>query len=323
MLFKSVPTNRLSSVSGLRDLLKGHQANQWTGFVEVSPSSGSQFWIILSGGTVICAYSFSMEQAEKIEPSMVDRALSRALEYEVASVALTPSALRMVKILAEQRVPARTVQVKTGQLGPLLSQWGRQSHPSLVVCHWPTAHYLAVLPPRPGSLGEAVFLSQADPLADQDARSHALAWKDPTVDGLCYNYSNETPAWEEYNLHLAFTEILESIMERYKELTGLALLNALGRNVNRVALEHKFEIDVTLGKISDQAVFFGVSEAVLAYQTLNAIALDHIGIVLGRKLLQSTLREATASLDANLVHLAQKYNLLISVEPIGADAAGH
>jgi hypothetical protein len=96
---------------------------------------------------------------------------------------------------------------------------------------------------------------------------------------------------------------------RYKDLTGLALLNALNRNINRIAFENKWDFIITLGNISDRMLFRNFDDLLLACKVLLGVTCEHIGVVLGKKLARNVLNEAISSLDQPSIVLIEKYSI--------------
>lgn len=297
------------TVSDLRAAQSKFRDELWTGMLEAEYAGGDRVVFLFCGGTLECAFRLDLKTTQKRDAEKEWDSMLSAPPSTLLSIRLTVASLRLAKIALEYPAPVEILQVKPGRLEHTFEQWNRQSYPNLATLEWTEAQGLAMLWPGipiPSAAflvastgtwegGEAVRQIFSSPFGDCDASRHAFA--------------SDGGAWEEYSFQHMFVSLLDAILKRYKDLTGLALLNALDRNINRVAFEQKLDFSITLGVITDRMFFAGLDELIAACKMLLAVAFEHIGVVLGQKLSRSLVQDALASLDIHSMRLIEKYSI--------------
>lgn len=310
MFFRSVhATARLLPQTRLQDLLGEYEKDSASGLIQASSATDTRVALIIFKGRVVSAYSISTDSHERISAGRAVEIISGLGAGTITSARLPALALRAVKIQAEQSQPAETLKVTTERLHILLDQWKQLPHLSLAALTWPTAEGLILLPGNGVTPRQGLFVSDGVH-ENTEVIARMSGWFEETLDAARYVYSSEIPAWEEYVIHTSFISILEAVLNRYKELTGLALLNALGRAINRIANENRWDVSIIVDRVNDQEIFPGIADMVGAYRILLAVTYNHVSSVLGEKLLQTVHREALADIDALASRTVLKYALL-------------
>ncbi|MEW5940963.1 MAG: hypothetical protein AB1750_14945 [Chloroflexota bacterium] len=275
--------------------------------MQVEFVSGDWQTVLVAGGALKCAYRSASGQVHKASVGEEGKFPSQPIK-QVSFFSMPVASLRLLKIYFEHSSPAETLKIQAERLPTLIAQWARNSSPNLAVLRWSEADGLFIIFAGNASPVESAFFSKEGQSFGADALAKFHAWKEATLDATRYAYAEEIQTWAEYSAHVAFVALLEQILLHYKELTGLALLNALGRNINRVAMEHKCDVSVVLGKITDQALFSNLEDALWAYNAILSVAFDHVAIVLGQKLMQQTVHDSLGGLDPRLSRMARKFD---------------
>jgi hypothetical protein len=310
MFFRSVhATARPLPETRLQDLLGEYEKDSASGLIQASSSGDTRVALIIFKGRISSAYFISTDSHEHITVGRAVEIISGFGAGTLTSARLPALALRAAKIQSEQPQPAETLKVTTERLHILLDQWKQLPHFSLAALTWPTAEGLILLPGYGITPRQGLFMSDGVH-ESTEAISRMNSWFEETLDAARYPYSSEVPAWEEYITHRSFVAILEAVLNRYKELTGLALLNALGRAINRIANENRWDVSIVVDRVNDQEIFPGIADMVGAYRILLAVTYNHVASVLGEKLLQTVHREALADVDALTSRTVLKYALL-------------
>ncbi len=310
MFFRSVhATARSLPETRLQDLLGEYEKDSASGLIQASSPADTHVALIIFKGRISNAYSISTDSHEHISAGQAVEIISGLGAGTITSARLPALALRAFKIQAEHARPAETLKVTTERLHILLDQWKQLPRLGLAALTWPTATGLILLPGNGVTPRHGLFMSDGVH-ESAEAISRMNGWFEETLEAARYDYSSEIPAWEEYVIHTSFVSILEAVLNRYKELTGLALLNALGRAINRIANENRWDVSVIVDRVNDQEIFPGIADMVGAYRILMAVTYNHVSSVLGEKLLQTVHREALADVDALTSRTVLKYALL-------------
>lgn len=298
-----------STASDFQALRTKFQDGSWTGILEAVSSSGKSAVFFFCGGVLKCAYQVISTTAQKTEAETTWDSLTNPHPANVALMGLSAAALRLVKIMMEHPAPAETLVVKSSRLERIIDQWMKQPHPNLAFIKRAEKQGLAVLWPGLPVPPFALTVSADGVHEDANAFRQTFSLDMGDCDAARHAYVSDGGAWDEFGFQFMFVRLLEAILTRYKDLTGLALLNALDRNINRIAFENKWDISITLGVITDRIIFRDLDELLAACKALLSVACEHINVVLGQKLSQTLVRDAISSLDAHSMHIIEKYSI--------------
>ena len=310
MIFTTGAQNIKSpSVPDLQSLRAKFGDDLWTGMLEAEFSTRERVAFLFSRGTPICVYRLDVTNIQKQDVKQEWNALIEQLPSELAFTTLNISALRLVRILLEHPAPVETQRVSSDRLDAIFDQWHQSPNPNLAVMRWVDSHGFSMLWPGVTVPPTSVLVSSGGASDDSDAVRSILSSELGECDLDRHEFASDGGAWDEYGFQYVFVRLLGAILERYKELTGLALLNALDRNINRVAHENKWDFSITLGAITDHLFFCDLDETIGVCKTLLQVACDHIGVILGQKLSRSMVQDAIASLDMHSIRIIEKYSI--------------
>ena len=319
MLFRTSQMCSTISAVEFSELLKKNQQELWSGMAQVEWATNEQRLLLIVRGELMGVYKNVASGYQKVDTIDELALLSKADLMQVATLPLSIASLRLCKLYFENLAPAETISIQMERLPVLMNQWGKLPVPNLIVLRWKEAEGLLLFYANDPSPEHAFLLSKAGPLHGADAIAKARTWGEPTASILKYPYADNALAWEEFNLYLAFNAFLSGMLSHYKELTGLALLNALGRNINRVAMEEKCDLSLTLGNLTDNSMFANSRETIDTYNTILAVVFEHVAIVLGQKLMQHTAQETIASMKPLYAKLMWKFDAVMHFGILSSD----
>lgn len=297
------------SAPDLQNLRTKFSDELWTGVLEVEYSTHEKVVFLFSRGMLICVYRLGLNNFQKLDTEHEWDSLLGLTAPSLAFTSLNVSALRLARIILEHPHPAETQKVPPGLLDTIFDQWRRHAHPNLAAITWLNGRGYALLWPGMTVPSASALISSGGALEESEAMRAILSHEMGECDAARHEFVSDGGAWDEYGFQFIFVRLLGAILARYKELTGLALLNALDRNINRIAFENKWDFSITLGDITDRMFFCDLDETIGACKTLLQVACDHISVVLGQKLSRSMVREAIASLDAHSIRIIEKFSI--------------
>lgn len=284
-----------------------------TGIVEVDFHNHSGHHLLFARGELVNVYRHS-GNTERLNPAAWFQSLdtSKGKAY-LRALALTPQAVRLVKILLEQRdIPSAPLPENTS-LEEQFQAWMKHPAPALAYIRWPSAEALALLPGDGSPPHYTLFVSSNQILHSAGGMMALYGWKEPCASVSLLSSEARTPAWEEYLLHYSFSWMSSHLLERFVDLTGPALVNTIVREVNFAATTHGWNISVTGTSVTDQTIFSSPAEAADVYSRLFEILFRHIETIVGADLLAVLLRESALRLSTPCRSVLQEYLLITPV----------
>lgn len=297
------------SASDFQNLRNKLRDELWSGMLQAELAAEERVLFLFSGGALKCAYRLASQTAQRGDMEVEWSSLSNSSPVNAVSLSLSPSTLRLVKVILEHPAPAEALQVEPDRLQHVFDQWLQQAHPNLAVLNWTAGEGIVMLWPGSPVHSTAALVASGGKWEDDEAVKQMLSPDLGKCEAHRHALVSDGGAWEEYGFQHMFVRLLEAILTRYKELTGLALLNALDRNINRVAMENKWDLSIILGTITDRMFFRDLDEALAACKRLLEVACEHVGVVLGQKLSRALLQDAIASLDVHSIRIVEKYSI--------------
>lgn len=278
---------------------------RWTGLAEASPKNGEKVTFLICGGEAIYAYpravNMNAENSVNAWESLAD-SQPAFFAYKELSV----PALRLCRIVLEHPAPTEALRVAPGRLEGLLGRWLALPQPSLIAIQWTEGEALMMLWP---DVQQPVHFAASSSVNEDDFEAFQKILALEECEFSRHAFVSDGGAWEEYCFQRMFVSLLDAILTRYKELTGLALLNALDRNINRVALEQKLDFSVALGLAADNMLFPDLDRLLSVCKMILEVACEHVGVVLGQNLLRSLVHSAISSLDPHSQRLIEKFSI--------------
>lgn len=302
----AIPAGQLSAA------ILAYQNDLQTGLVDVDSPGKLRHHLLFARGELVNVYR-GEEVIERIDPGVWSASLNGSSPAASLRVlALTPQAVRIVKILIEQTGDTRYVASPGQQVEAQLESWVNHPVPALAHICWPSAEALALLPGEGISPRYTLFVAADQMLHSSGTLMALYGWKESYKSAVLFSSEPRTIAWTEYLLHYSFTWLVTHLLERFEELTGRILLNTIIRDINFTSAAHGWGVHIHPVGITDQTIFSSPKAAAEVYSRLVEVIFRHIESVLGVDLLELLVRETVLRLPKTCRVVLNEY-LLISV----------
>jgi hypothetical protein len=314
ILFSPAAVAQTSISAGqLPAVLQHYQSDLQTGLVDLSYPNDRRDHLLFVRGDLVNVYREAENQIERLDPSSWNETLSNSQPAVLLrALALTPQAVRIVKILIEQGQDKRNVSTTRLPLEAQFKSWVEHPVPALAQIRWPSAEALALLPGEGIQPRYTLFVA-ADQILHSTGNLMALyGWKEPYRSAVLFSSQPSTVAWTEYLLHYSFSWLVTHLLERFEELTGHLLLNNMLREINFTTTAHGWSVQFHRSSITDQTIFPSPSAAAKVYSRLLEIVFGQIEAVLGLDLLNLLVRESVSRLSRPCRVILNEY-LMIEV----------
>ncbi len=282
-----------------------------TGLVEVDFHNHSEYRLLFARGELVNVYRY-VGAMERLDPAtwfqFIDTFRRKAY---LRALALTPQAVRLVKILLEQTGAPSAPLPENTNIEEQFQVWLKHSAPALAHIRWPSAESLALLPGDNSPPHYTLFISANQILHSAGGMMALYGWKEPCETVSLLRSEAHTPAWDEYLLHYSFLWVSSHLLERFVDLAGPALVGNIVREVNFTAAAHSWSINITGTSVTDQTIFSSPADAADVYSRLFEIIFRHLETILGADLLSVLMRESVFQLPKPYRFVLQEY-LLIS-----------
>jgi len=311
LLFPSATTETNAIQAGkLPAFIDLYRNDFQTGVVEVDFHNHSGYHLLFARGELVNVYRQTAE-TERLAPAAwlqnLDTSKGKA---HLRSLALTPQAVRLVKILLEQLNTPPEQLAENTSLETQFETWMKHPVPALVHIRWSNAEALALLPGENKPPYNTLFVSSDQILHSAGGMMALYGWKEPCISSHLLSSAVPTPAWEEYLLHYSFTWMVGYLVERLIDLTSPVLVSTIIREFNYVASAHGWNINITGTNVTDQAIFPTPTEAADIYSRLLEIIFRHMDAMVGPDLLAILMRESAVRLSSRCRALLQEYMLI-------------
>lgn len=289
------------------------QKDLQTGLVDVDLPRKPRHHLFFARGELVNVYR-SGDLIERVDPGVWSASLNSSNpSASLRALALTPQAIRIVKILIEQTGDTRYVAPLGQELEAQLESWAQQPAPALAHIRWPSAEALALFPGEGISPRYTLFVTADQMLHSAGTLKVFYGWKEAYNSAILFSSEPRTIAWTEYLLHYSFTNLVTHILEHFEELTGRILLNNIIRDINFTSTAHGWGVLIHPASITDQTIFSSPQAAAEIYSRLIEVIFGHIESVLGVDLLGLLVREAVLRLPKTCRVVLKEY-LLISAQ---------
>lgn len=284
-----------------------------TGVLEVDFQNHSAYHLLFARGELVNVYRYA-GALERLSPDAWLQSLDISQgKAHLRALALTPQAIRLVKILLEQNdVPFASLPAGPG-LEEQFQQWQQELAPALAHLRWPNAEALALLPGGGNPPHYTLFTSENQILHSAGGMMALYGWKEPCQAARLLLSGAHTPAWDEYLLFSSFGGMAGRMLERMVELTGPAPAQNIAREINFTAAAHGWNIAFNGVNVTDQAIFSSPHEAAEVYSRLLEILFRHMESTLGENLLGVLMRESLLHLSHPYRSVLQEYLLITPV----------
>ena len=302
-----IPAGQLSAA------IFAYQRDLQTGLVDVDFAGKLRHHLLFARGELVNVYR-GEDEMERVDPGTWYGSLNGSSpSASLRALALTPQAVRIVKILLEQTRDTRHIAAAGQRLETQLEAW--VNHPVHALAHirWPNAEALALLPGEGVYPRYTLFIAADQTLHSAGTMAAFYRWQEPYESAVLFSSEPRTIAWTEYLLHYSFTWLIIHLLERFEELTGRMLLNNIIRDINFTSAAHGWGVLIHQSSITDQTIFSSPKAAAEVYSRLVEVIFGHIESVLGVDLLDLLVRETVLRLPKSCRAVLDEY-LLISIK---------
>lgn len=300
-------------VGQIASAIVAYQRDLQTGLVDVDFPGKLRASLLFAHGELINIY-----QGEDEMKRIDQRAWGASLDNSKGSatlrtLALTPQAVRITKILLEQANDTRFIARGEQPLESLLEAWIQHPVHAVAYIRWPSAEGLVLLPGGGVYPRYTLFISADQMLDSAGTMTSIFRWKEPYQSAVLLSSEPHTSAWTEYLLYHSFSWLVTHLLERFGELTDRLTLNNLVRDINFTSSAHGWGVLVHKSSITDQTIFSSPKAAAEVYSRLIEFVSGHIETILGHATLDLLIRETVLRLPEPCRLVMEEY-LLISVK---------
>ena len=304
---KAYPDELKISVARIQALIDTYRERERTGLIRLAHSPQQQVYLLFQRGQIINSYQAGDGPGEKLESW--SEAVLNGGEASARLVQLSPLALQMCKLSIESGGDgSRTVGAV--ELRTLVSRdWNQSAGLRLVHLSWDTAE--GTLLYEGANAGTHSIFFSAGRLEDEAGiASTFMLWSEAQCEVTTFTPDLQLTAWQEYYLRRIFAQVCDSLLPRYEEITGRAMVDSAIRSIALLTSRQKHKINLTTRQVVDQEVFPTPAEAADAYRPLLKTLIDQISSVIGQKLSVSIIQEILAGLSTDQRGLTEAFSLL-------------
>ncbi len=278
-----------------------------TGVVGVDFHNHSCYHLLFARGELVNVYRHA-ENMEQIDPASWLQSINESREKShLSAIALTPQAIRLVKILLEQTEASSAPLPEKRTLEEQFHDWRKHPAPALAHVRWPSAEALSLLPGDGSPPHYTLFISANQILHSVGGMMALYGWKEPCQTVNLLSSEARTPAWDEYLLHHSFSWMFSHLLEHFAGASGPALVGNIIREINFAAAAHGWSINIIGTNVTDQMIFSSPSDAAAVYSRLLKILFRHIETILGADSLAGWMRESISQLPRTSRSALQGY----------------
>jgi len=298
-------THETIAALDLEVALGAYQDDALTGMIEVTGGLGAPILLLFVEGMLIEACVRSGAAWRRVSPDRVQGALPAAT-LTLRRVPLPAEGVRIVKMLLDWQPPVEEAQVEGPAVVERLNAWGAQATASVIHIRWADAEGLVALLGG-GRPPEALFAAAGQVVGGDAGQEAVRAGRaGPCTLTRCAPPAGMAAAQEgAFAMRAAFAALVDGIVPRYAELVGRGLAEALARDLEGRAGASGLPISVTDAGVTGVQVMNGPEAAASVYRPLINGMVEHMTVVVGKRLAQTILVEAADRLNPDLQRAAQ------------------
>jgi hypothetical protein len=287
--------------------LQAFRKDLQSGLIDVDVVGSPRHILLFARGQLVNVYC-NGDQVERLEPTSWLESFSLASpEARARLLALTPQAVRILKIMIEQKGDQRSVAAEHGNLEALFATWIAHPVPALAHVSWPTAEGLALFPGRGGPPRYTLFLADNQLNHSTGSVMAIYAWREPYCSAVLLSSEPRTLAWTEYLLSHAFASLINHLLGKFEQVTGRILLSQIIRDVNFTANAHSWNLALNENHFTDQNILSSPESAAEVYARLLKVIFRRFEQVLGEGTLSMLVTESLAQLTTPYRVVLQEY----------------
>jgi hypothetical protein len=302
----AIPTSRLQV------MLNTYQQDWLTGVVRIAWAADARALLLFVDGTITNTYLLTGETCADIPSADLPAHISTET-LTVRSHTLPREGVRVVESLLEWYPPADVVSIEAGAVEGQLSAWGAQAATGLIHLTWPDAEGLVILP---GNMppDQGIFMTDRQ----IESGTAALTAIYNHRGGPCTLARYTAPAGvtalhgEMTLLQTTFDSLVNTLVQRYTKLVGSHMARTLILDLNARAHASGWNVRITSTGVEAQA-FDGLESAAQAYRSLLNDLIEHIAVVIGKRLAGVLVLESSIQLGSAAQKAIQTHALIPAI----------
>lgn len=297
----------------LPEAIQRFQADMQTGVVKVQAPTWPVHYLLFVRGGLVNVYRCGEKMDRIGAGDWLQNLNESSPSARLNTLALTPQAVRLVKILVEQdEIPLQALPKETS-LQEHIERLMKYPAPALVHITWPGANGLALFPGLGKAARYTLFISPDQVFHSPGSMGVLYGWPEACTSVRLLTSNALTPAWTEYLLHFSFSAMVGHLLERLAEISDRILLSTIIRDINFTTAAHGWNISIATNSIVDQAVFSTPEEAAEVYSRLLELIFHHVDSVVGANMVAVLLRESAMRLSPLCRNVMQEHLLITPV----------
>jgi len=306
-----IPETHNNASPGFVDILTQTQREElFTGLMQLRYPSNENLIFTFVDGVEQKLYRSHENSTEILPRSAWSQMISRS-SASVGLLSLSLEALRFMRVALEAPVVRMdTVKLNSQELLEHTNRWVSDQDPSIVQVQTNNINRWYLFADRSSSVLEEISLmggkfqfSISDPLF-----TRSLPEGEHEV--IRYVSNREHPAWQEYELRLAFNPFMRMLTSRFSELAGRVLTERLCEQLSVWARGGGWNITLSSNGAVNRQYFDTLEAAANAYtDILRRFQLDVIPAV-GARLAENIFRETLMNLPPNFRDILNQYTYM-------------
>lgn len=270
--------------SEIQPWMRSIQDSQKTGVMRLIEPPDEKFVLHLYRGNVLPAGVLGSEPASPVK------------DMFARFVPLSPHGLMHSNLLLQAELQQETnggqISARTWELE------ASSTEPCVVKLKWEDASG-SILFNGLSNLPHSIFISEGMAV-DESGISAPISQRrrDPSCITTVYPLDDSLDVWQEIRLRRLFKSLCDEILRRFELLAGRAIVESFGRIMAAFTTSKNLDISIVNRELVNHEFFPSSQIAAENYRVILNELLEHFSVVVGKRLLESNLREIFAVLPA-------------------------
>jgi hypothetical protein len=287
--------------------------NFLSGMVEIDTPE-DQFVFLLSEGGMVGAYRFEGGCYASFPADQLSSFWTSGDAY-IRSSNLPREAVRAAKQGLEWFPPLNSWDQPTSEIPAFLDSFRKEMFDGLIHFQWERSEGFLAMRGGQVVLMDTICSSLSEVSVSEANFPRLLAEKSSVCRVSCYAARPGTSAADQQMLRLALTGWSDHILQRYLQLVGRNLINALAQELNGFMRAKPLHIQLSGESLHDSHIFVTTEHCVQAYQLLMRAMAAHMGKVIGIGLTRSVLFDSYQKLSPGDQSVLSQHALLPAFIP--------
>jgi len=281
----------LDSIQILIESFHGHQR---TGLIRLAYNSEKYLYLLFKHGEVFNTYLVIKDSQELLSAERWMEWVNSAGDAYAKVIPLSAFGLFVSKLLIQSVDGTKETFLQPNQLSEYFVSLGETNQLCLSQLNWDNAMG-AVFFSGVDKTSHSLFVADETILDEPGVNRIFSKWDEPHCIVTTFVPDLSNAAWQEYYLRKSFAEICNRMIGRFEIMTGRSLIDSLVRLIAIFASRNNLDINILSRKLIDHEVFSSPEDAAQNYRKILKEMFSHFSVIVGTRLLASTLREIVMS----------------------------